>query len=203
MRMAALVSIAAIVQAAHSPLAHATPDGTPPTTAAPAPPEPALRAKECRSNLYLEPTLLVGSTRTEGVARLHAAAGFRYSHCPTESFHLHLGLFAQVGTEAIGDAFTKGIEAEYNVPFRSGRLGGRAYYGTANDGLFIVGGGVRLRQGFVHLGFEMIYSGRSTEGQPAAVGGLFALGVNGKGGAIVVSVLGVLAVVALASFTTT
>jgi hypothetical protein len=167
---------------------------------------PLSQRSTCRSNLYLEPTLLAGATRKSGIARLHAAAGFRYSHCPAnepEGFRLHLGLFVQVGSEEIGDAFTKGIETEFNLPFREARLGGRAYYGTANHELFIVGAGVRYRTGQVHFGFEMIYSSRSTEGQPAAVAGVAAFGVSGKAGAIVAGVIGVLALVALSQFNTT
>ena len=194
----------AVAQSTEPPPASSTAPG-PASSTAPAPAPLSPRA-ECRSNLYLEPTLLLGATRNTSVTRLHTAVGFRYSRCPTdapESFRLHLGAFAQVGSEEIGDAFTKGIETEFNVPFREARLGGRAYYGTANHGLYIIGGGVRFRTGPMSFGLEMIYSSRSTEGQPAAVAGLAAIGVTGKAGAVVAAVLGGLALVALSQFNTT
>src|SRR5687767_5157069 len=155
------------------PLPAAAPPLQPADRASPPPPEATGPSKPCRSNLYLEPSLLFGGSSQGGVGRLHAAVGFRYSHCPTptgpDGFRVMLGGFAQVGSEQIGDAFTKGIETEFNMPVgvRRARLGGRAYYGTANHGLYMIGGGVRYRPGPVHFGFEMIYSSRSSEGQPA------------------------------------
>ena len=117
-----------------------------------------------------------------------------------------LGGFAQVGSEQIGDAFSKGIETEVNMPVgaRGARVGGRAYYGTANHGLYILGGGVRYRPtSSVHFGFEMIYSSRSSEGQPAAVGAFGVIGVGGKAGAVVGGIIGVLTLVAVSQFKTT
>ena len=142
-----LVASPAFAQPAPAPPPAPPPPAPPPT--APPPTAPALQRAKCQSNLYLEPTLLVGRSRKDGIGRLHGAGGFRYSRCPTdgpESFRVHLGFFVQVGSEEVGDAFTKGGELEYNTPFREGRIGGRAYYGTANHGLYIIGGGVRFRR---------------------------------------------------------
>jgi hypothetical protein len=157
------------------------------------------RPSECRSNLYAEPSLLVGSTAKKSVARVRGALGVRYARCPTrgpEGFNLRIGYFFEGGTEALGDAFSHGPELEYDTPTRGLRLGGRVAVGIGDVPTLSLGGRARFR--YVALGLDGMYSFRAN-GQGAAFGVLANFTLRKAPGLVAIGLVGLLGVVAVAS----